>query len=147
MTGFQVPPAELEGVLLTCPLVADCAVIGVWSEAQATELPRAYGSFPHHLLRPTELMIHHGTVVPEAKYAKDQGLEQKIIDYVQSKVAPHKRLRGGVVLIEVIPKSCVSCLRFFPFSSGRKLTRFDRVVQTFWKNSEEGPPSPCGQGR
>lgn len=42
-SGFQVPPAELEGVLLTCPFVADCAVIGVWSEAQATELPRAYG--------------------------------------------------------------------------------------------------------
>ncbi|ORY89058.1 hypothetical protein BCR35DRAFT_317396 [Leucosporidium creatinivorum] len=84
--GFQVPPAELEGVLLTCPLVADCAVIGVWSEAQATELPRAY-------------------VVPEAAHAKDQKLEEKIIAFVQSKVAPHKRLRGGVVLIEVIPKS------------------------------------------
>jgi acyl-CoA synthetase (AMP-forming)/AMP-acid ligase II len=51
-TGFQVPPAELEGVLLTCPYVADCAVIGVWSEAQATELPRAYGSSFHSSLPP-----------------------------------------------------------------------------------------------
>lgn len=35
---------RVEGILLTSPYVADCAVIGVWSEEQATELPRAYSS-------------------------------------------------------------------------------------------------------
>ncbi|KAI8874381.1 acetyl-CoA synthetase-like protein, partial [Ramicandelaber brevisporus] len=34
--GFQVSPAELEGLLLTHPLIADCAVIGVEDDAQAT---------------------------------------------------------------------------------------------------------------
>lgn len=38
--GFQVPPAELEGILLQHPKVADSGVIGVWDESQATELPR-----------------------------------------------------------------------------------------------------------
>ncbi|KAG5721096.1 putative 4-coumarate--CoA ligase 1, partial [Termitomyces sp. T112] len=38
--GFQVAPAELEGLLLNHPDVADAAVIGVYSESRATELPR-----------------------------------------------------------------------------------------------------------
>lgn len=40
----EVPPAELEATLLECPLVADCAVIGVWNEQQQTEFPRAYSA-------------------------------------------------------------------------------------------------------
>ena len=39
--GFQVPPAELEALLITHPNVADVAVIGVPDEA-AGELPKAF---------------------------------------------------------------------------------------------------------
>jgi len=51
--GFQVPPAELEAVLLECPYVADCAVIGIWNDEQQTEYPRAYSALdsPPILLR------------------------------------------------------------------------------------------------
>lgn len=63
----------------------DCAVIGVFSEEDATELPRAY-------------------VV-----LKDKGEEQRVCneieEFVNSKVANHKKLRGGVQVIDVIPKS------------------------------------------
>lgn len=38
----QVAPAELEALLLTHPLVVDVGVIGVWSEEERTEVPRAY---------------------------------------------------------------------------------------------------------
>jgi hypothetical protein len=40
LTRIVVPPAELEGVLLTHPRVVDAGVIGVFSEAEATEYPR-----------------------------------------------------------------------------------------------------------
>lgn len=39
--GFQVPPAELEGLLITHPAVADVAVIGVPDDAVG-ELPKAF---------------------------------------------------------------------------------------------------------
>lgn len=60
--------------------------------------------------------------MPEANHAKDPKLSKKIIAFVQSKVAPHKRLRGGVVLVEVIPKSCVPTLSPAVLGTLRTLT-------------------------
>jgi len=74
--GFQVPPAELEGKLMAHPKINDCAVIGIYEEALASEVPRAY-------------------VVPKPGVSKD-GLAEEIIQYVHESVAQHKRLRGGV---------------------------------------------------
>jgi acyl-coenzyme A synthetase/AMP-(fatty) acid ligase len=87
--GFQVPPAELEATLLSHPKIADVAVIGVHDKAQATELPRAY-------------------VVLKDEVAQKENPEQvakEIIEWTASKVANHKKLRGGVRIMEVIPKS------------------------------------------
>ena len=39
--GFQVPPAELEALIVTHPAVADVAVIGV-PDVEAGELPKAF---------------------------------------------------------------------------------------------------------
>lgn len=89
--GFQVPPAELESVLLEHPEIADAAVIGINDEKEATELPRAYivaanpGSFKSD--------------ADKAKFAKD------VQDWIKTKVARHKFLRGGVVIIDIVPKS------------------------------------------
>ncbi|KAF9526656.1 AMP binding protein [Crepidotus variabilis] len=89
--GFQVPPAELESVLLTHPDVADAAVIGVESAQEATELPRAY-------IVPAK----PDAVKTEIEKAK---LAASVQRWIQSKVAKHKYLRGGVVVIDVVPKS------------------------------------------
>lgn len=35
----------------------------------------------------------------------DRKLEREIIDFVGSKLAKHKQLRGGVIFLDVIPKS------------------------------------------
>lgn len=86
-----VPPAELEALLLTHPKVADAAVIGIWSNAQATELPRAY------------IVPKGGLAALPADQHAAFGTE--IASWVKAKVAQHKRLRGGVLLMEAIPKS------------------------------------------
>lgn len=84
--GFQVPPAELEGLLISHPDIDDVAVIGIYDKNQATEIPRAY-------------------VVPKAGIQGSSVEEKKIMDWLSKKVASHKRLRGGVRFVDVIPKS------------------------------------------
>jgi len=84
--GFQVAPAELEGILVGHPKVDDVAVIGIFSEEQASELPRAYIK-----------------LAPGVEANKQT--EKEIADYLQSKVAPHKKLRGGIRFVGEIPKS------------------------------------------
>lgn len=86
--GFQVPPAELESLLLSHPKVADVAVIGIEDKEQATELPRAY--------------IVLGQ---DAKSEDAKTVATEIIDWTAKKVASHKRLRGGVRIVDEIPKS------------------------------------------
>ncbi|KAB2104381.1 putative 4-coumarate--CoA ligase 1 [Alternaria gaisen] len=86
--GFQVPPAELEGKLMESELVDDAAVIGVNDEQQHTEVPRAY------------------IVASQASHAGAGEAEARaIVDWMDKKVANHKRLRGGIVFIQEIPKS------------------------------------------
>ncbi|KAF9361977.1 hypothetical protein BGX26_008149 [Mortierella sp. AD094] len=84
--GFQIPAAELEALLQTHPKVLDAAVIPAYDASQATEIPRAY-------------------VVPHDLAAADDALKKDIEEFIASKVAHHKKLRGGVVFIHEIPKS------------------------------------------
>ena len=86
-----VPPAELEALLLTHPKIADAAVIAYPSPSQATELPRAY-------VVPKQPL---DSLSPQA--SKD--FQAEVAKWIEGKVANHKRLRGGVVLIDAIPKS------------------------------------------
>ncbi|KAF6835650.1 AMP-binding enzyme [Colletotrichum plurivorum] len=78
--GFQVAPAELEALLVTHPKIQDAAVIGI--DGEGTELPRAY-------------------VVADKK----QISADEIAQWVAGQVASYKKLRGGVILIDAIPKS------------------------------------------
>lgn len=80
--GFQVPPAELESIILGMSSVKDCVVIPILDE-EAGELPRAY-------------VVKNDNVTVT---------EQDIIKHVESRVAPHKKLRGGVIFTDTIPKS------------------------------------------
>ncbi|KAF2098599.1 4-coumarate-CoA ligase-like protein [Rhizodiscina lignyota] len=84
--GFQVPPAELEGLLVDHPSITDAAVIGVYDTEQATELPRAY------------------CVLKKGVEQSDKTANE-IASWVAGKVAPHKRLRGGIMFIDEVPKS------------------------------------------
>jgi acyl-CoA synthetase (AMP-forming)/AMP-acid ligase II len=77
--GYQVAPAELEGVLLTHPAIADAAVIGIPDE-QAGEIPKAF-------------------VVSSAPLTSEE-----VTAFVAERVAPYKKIRV-VEFVEEIPKS------------------------------------------
>jgi 4-coumarate--CoA ligase len=83
--GYQVAPAELEALLLTNDLVTDAAVIQVEDEASG-ELPRAY-------------IVLTDKEMDEDKTRKD------IYEWVKQRVAPFKRLDGGIAFTDAIPKS------------------------------------------
>ena len=102
--GHQVAPAELEAVLLTHPDVVDAAVIGV-EDDYSGELPRAY-------------VVRRSVAgkMPEAdvEFNKEQSTQENksptitegdIYEWVKERVAAYKRLDGGIVFIEEIPKS------------------------------------------
>jgi acyl-CoA synthetase (AMP-forming)/AMP-acid ligase II len=77
--GFQVAPAELEGLLLSHPAIADAAVIPSPDE-EAGEVPKAF------VVLNTELTA------------------EEIMAWVAGQVAPHKKIRR-VEFVEQIPKS------------------------------------------
>jgi acyl-CoA synthetase (AMP-forming)/AMP-acid ligase II len=77
--GMQVPPAELEAVLLSHPAVADAAVVP-FADAEAGEIPRAF------------------VVLKTAATAEE------LIAYVAERVAPYKKVRR-LEFIDAIPKS------------------------------------------
>jgi acyl-CoA synthetase (AMP-forming)/AMP-acid ligase II len=79
--GFQVPPAELEAILIGHPAVADCAVIGVPDE-EAGELPKGF------------------VVVAEGAEVSDE----ELMEHVAGQVSPQKKLRI-IERVEEIPKS------------------------------------------
>ncbi|CBQ69296.1 related to 4-coumarate--CoA ligase [Sporisorium reilianum SRZ2] len=84
--GFQVAPAELEGVLVSHPAIAAAAVVGVYDKQQATELPLAF----------LELK-------PDHRSSTD--LVKDIDTFVRSKVSHHKYLRGGIRILDKVPVS------------------------------------------
>src|SRR5678815_3472178 len=77
--GMQVPPAELESVLLSHPAVADAAVVPLRDD-DAGEIPRAF-------------------VVLKAPASADE-----LMAYVAQRVAPFKKIRR-LEFIDTIPKS------------------------------------------
>jgi acyl-CoA synthetase (AMP-forming)/AMP-acid ligase II len=77
--GFQVPPAELEAILLTHPAVADAAVVPCPDE-EAGEVPKAF-------------VVLRGEAAPE-----------ELLTFVTERVAPYKKIRS-VEFIDKIPKS------------------------------------------
>jgi 4-coumarate--CoA ligase len=84
--GFQVPPAQLESLLIGHSAVLDVAVIGVYDEEKATELPRAY------------VVVVHG-------HKADEKMRKDLHDWLNKQVVSYKRLRGGIRFVEAIPKS------------------------------------------
>ncbi|GAA5994722.1 hypothetical protein JCM5350_001479 [Sporobolomyces pararoseus] len=77
---------KLEAILLQSPLVSDVCIIGVHSDEAASELPRAY-------------------IVRSDVAKKSQDWEAELNKWFDSRVAHYKRLKGGIKVVDLIPKS------------------------------------------
>ncbi|KAI7891735.1 uncharacterized protein EV154DRAFT_507055 [Mucor mucedo] len=84
--GYQVAPAELEALLMSHTSIADCCVVGVYDSSQATEIPRAY-------------------VVLQPNIKNNKITTDMISKFVEDNVTNYKKLRGGVRVIDKVPKS------------------------------------------
>ncbi|CUS09766.1 unnamed protein product [Tuber aestivum] len=93
--GNQVAPAELEGILLEHPSIADAAVIGI--PHAEDERPRAY------------IVSKPGTAVTA----------DEIREWVKKRAIRYKWITGGVVLIPAVPRNPVH----HPSLSGKILRR------------------------
>ena len=101
--GFQVAPAELEGIIGAREEVNDVLVIPV-PDDEAGEVPKAFVSLkPGFQMTPEEVAAH-----------------------VAEHVAHYKRLRGGVEIVEEVPRS----------ASGKLLRRL--VVEQERKKRKQG---------
>ncbi|EDW06797.2 LOW QUALITY PROTEIN: uncharacterized protein Dmoj_GI15371 [Drosophila mojavensis] len=80
--GFQVPPAELEAVLRDHPKILEAAVFGIPHELNG-EAPRAIV-----VLRQNETAT-----------------AEEIAAYVAERVAHYKKLEGGVIFVDEVPKN------------------------------------------
>ncbi|KAG5974356.1 hypothetical protein E4U55_008218 [Claviceps digitariae] len=78
--GFQVAPSELEGHLLEHEGVKDCAVIRVYRDGQ--EHPQAH-------------VVPRDSTVTAAS----------ILEFMNQRLSAYKRLTGGIVFTDIIPKS------------------------------------------
>lgn len=86
--GLQVIPSELEGKLVDHPDVEDAGVIGQWVDEMATELPVGF--------------------VVLSRQARGRDLKtvtEGIHSWLNPQIASHKKLRGGLYIVDQIPKS------------------------------------------
>jgi acyl-CoA synthetase (AMP-forming)/AMP-acid ligase II len=79
--GYQVPPAELEALLIAHPQIADAAVVGV-PDGEGEELPKAF------------VVVAEGAELTA----------EQVMEYVAAKVATYKKIRI-VEFTHAIPKS------------------------------------------
>ena len=80
--GYQVPPAELEALLLSHPAIADAAVIGVTDTESGEEVPKAF----------------------VVKLSDAEVTADEVMEFVAGQVAPYKKVRQ-VQFIDAVPKS------------------------------------------
>ncbi|KAK6013076.1 hypothetical protein OSTOST_21674, partial [Ostertagia ostertagi] len=83
VNGVQVSPSELEDIILTEPCVREVGVIGI-PHPQSGQVPKAF------------VVLEEGTDHVNARKAHHRSCQ---------KVAPAKQLRGGVEIVNELPKT------------------------------------------
>lgn len=87
--GYQVPPAELEALLLTLPDVADAAVVGAADPATGEEIPKAW-------------IVRQAPAAGDSR--TDEEVGEAVVAAVNDRVEPYKKIRA-IGFLREIPKS------------------------------------------
>ncbi|KAI8319086.1 acetyl-CoA synthetase-like protein [Martensiomyces pterosporus] len=85
--GYPVSPSELEGILAEHPDIEDAAVMSVYDDSQATEVPKGY------------------FVLRNKGGDDDNARAQAVVDWLDARVADYKKLRGGFAIVDSIPRN------------------------------------------
>lgn len=109
--GFQVSPVELEEAILGVPGVADAAVAGIFDNRRQTEVPRAY-------VVPKDAsvaeQIGRGILTPEMR-----SLATDVKQWIEGRSAHYKWLKGGILIVQKIPKSSAGKIQRRELLGGR----------------------------
>nr|AGU68039.1 4-coumarate--CoA ligase [Strigomonas galati] len=108
--GFQVSPPEVEVVLMKHPWVKDCIVLGVPDQQDTSfENPRAL------------VVLVDNLPQQDAVRASDE-----IYRYMMRKMPPHKRLHGGVRIVDEIMKNATGK----PMRRQQRMAELEYIKQT-----------------
>jgi len=83
--ALQVSPSELEDILRKHTEILDAAVIGIPDE-RLGEVPRAF-------------------LVKKNRKGDNEAISTQVHAFLKSRISEHKRLRGGIVFLDKIPRS------------------------------------------
>ena len=122
-----MPPAELEGLLITHPDVADAGVVGVQVDEQ--ELPRAY------------IVLKN----PTKDVAAQRLVAKEVQEWIKPRVGKPKHLRGGVIVIPEIPKRSGHARRCAVLCVEADVWSFF-FFQSIWEDSSEDPQRARREG-
>ncbi|KAE9582252.1 4-coumarate--CoA ligase-like 5 [Colletotrichum fructicola] len=86
--GNQIAPVELEAILLSHPLVMDAGVCGIAWDGDGGEVPIGFVCLPSSTAK-----VDYSKTLDEIRI------------YLEERVAPYKRLRGGLHCLESLPKN------------------------------------------
>ncbi|KAK2802002.1 hypothetical protein FQN51_004912 [Onygenales sp. PD_10] len=95
VNGWQVPPAEIEGVLLQHPDISDAAVIGVPQRGHQDN--NATGAIMNEAVR--------AFVVPRGGCANATLTADTVYRFARERLASYKAINGGVVFVDEIPRT------------------------------------------
>ncbi|KAH7077028.1 acyl-CoA synthetases/AMP-acid ligases II [Paraphoma chrysanthemicola] len=88
--GMQVAPSELEGILNSHAFVDESAVCATWDDNEGTEIPMAY--------------VTLSKLATKQAKGQDSALDE-IMHFVNGRVSPYKKLRGGIEVLNELPKT------------------------------------------
>ncbi|KAL0098053.1 hypothetical protein J3Q64DRAFT_1859347 [Phycomyces blakesleeanus] len=85
--SYQISPSDIEDILISHPYISECCVVGFYSSKISTEVPKAF--------------------VVVAPSQRDFITANELRAYADDRLPDQMHLRGGVILIDSLPRSAV----------------------------------------